>query len=73
MRSYEFHTLTTHHDLATAVLSGLPEVSETASCVSCGERVGPRGGIFVPCALVLDDESSWLVCNLCIYPIISIS
>ena len=72
MRSYEIHALSSHHDGALAVMSGLPEVPETANCASCREVVGPRGEMYFACSLILSDQESWVVCSLCSDPVLII-
>jgi hypothetical protein len=69
MRSIELHVLEHGSDMDKAVVSGLLEVEELSTdlaCTACSEDVGVTVAAYFPFAVVLDDESRWLMCTACI-------
>ena len=69
MRSIELHVLEHGSGMDKAVVSGLLEVEELSTdlaCTACSEDVGVTVAAYFPFAVVLDDESRWLMCTACI-------
>ena len=69
MKSFELHVMEHGSDMDKAVISGLLEVEELATelaCTACSEEVGVTVATYFPFAVVLDEDSKWLMCTECI-------
>ena len=69
MRSIELHVMEHGSDMDKAVVSGLLEVGELSTeiaCTACSEEVGITVAAYFPFAVVLDEDSKWLMCTACI-------
>jgi hypothetical protein len=69
MRSIELHVMEHGSDMDKAVVSGLLDVEELSTeiaCTACSEEVGITVAAYFPFAVVLDEDSKWLMCTACI-------
>jgi hypothetical protein len=66
MRHIELHVIEEEEDLTSAETAGL-DVYSTETCENCMDQVGviEEGTNFNPFAVLLDDESEWIVCTSC--------
>lgn len=66
MRHIELHVIEEEDDLSAAEIAGL-DVYTTETCDNCNDQVGiiEEGSSFTPFAVLLDDESEWIVCTGC--------
>jgi hypothetical protein len=70
MRNIELHTIENSHDFIQANEVGL-DVSDNETCSTCFDPVGEDvTGQFIPFAVLLDDESEWIVCLECADPVL---
>lgn len=65
MKHIELHTIDSHLDADSAVLSGLLDEHFFATdCNACGDEVGALDR-FEPYVIVLDDKDRWFLCSYC--------
>jgi hypothetical protein len=71
MRHIEVHVVYTEEDAATISHAGLIDLTDDETCEHCGDVVAfDKYGDFVECAIVLDDESDWVLCTECVLPLL---
>jgi hypothetical protein len=69
MRSIELHVMEHGSDMDKAVVSGLLAIEELGTelaCTACSEDVGITVAAYFPFAVILDEDSKWLMCTTCI-------
>jgi hypothetical protein len=71
MMHIELHVLETADDVPKAELAGLIELTDEELCEHCGDAVGfDRYNVFTPLAVVLNEDSVWVMCVNCVEPIL---
>jgi len=71
MKHIEIHVMRTPEDAELAQLAGLIELEEQEHCDHCIELVAFNGyGEFDACAVVLDEDTVFLLCVGCLSPIL---
>lgn len=71
MKHIEIHVMRTPRDAELAELVGLIELQEEEHCDHCSELIAFNGrGGFDPCAVVLDEDTVFLLCVGCLVPIL---
>jgi hypothetical protein len=74
MRHIEVHVIESETDVATALSSGLLEVTdidEDVHCNHCSDRVAYVDGEFVAFAVAIDEmDEPWFVCLVCSEPVV---
>jgi len=70
MRHIELHLIENSHDLMLSAKAGL-DVYDSEICEECNVEVGDNtAGKFIPFAVLLDEESEWIVCANCATPVL---
>jgi hypothetical protein len=71
MKHIEIHVMRNSEDSELAQLAGLIELEDEEHCDYCSELVAFNGsGGFYPCAVVLDEDTVFLLCVGCLVPIL---
>jgi hypothetical protein len=70
MINNELHVIHNPHEAEEAEQVGLPLVNTSVPCANCAAPVGCEGDKFVPFAIVLNEETDWLLCMMCASPAI---
>lgn len=66
--NHEIHVAHSAAESETLTLAGLPQVTDSIDCASCGDAVGCVNGRFVPVAFVLNEDHEWTICLRCAAP-----
>lgn len=68
MMHHEIHVAHSASESEDLALAGLPLVTDSIDCSSCGDAVGSVEGKFVPLAFILNEDKEWAVCLRCASP-----
>lgn len=70
MKHIEIHTAETEREADTLERLGLIEFATEEFCEHCSEAVAYSDYRFLPCAVVLDGETEYLLCMDCLAPVL---
>jgi hypothetical protein len=71
MKHIEIHVMRSAEDAELAQLAGLIELEDGEHCDHCNEFVAFNGrGGFDDCAVVLDEDTVFLICVGCLSPVL---
>lgn len=68
LTNIEIHVVHSPADAELAAIAGLPDIIDEETCAGCGASVGCVDGKFKPVAIVLTENSDWLLCIVCAGP-----
>lgn len=70
MMHIEIHTAETEREATTLERIGLIEFATDEFCEHCAKPLAFADDRFIPCAVVLDGETEYLLCFECLAPVI---
>ena len=71
MEHIEIHVARTEEHARTLEYLNLIEFAMDEYCEHCAEQIGYTEFSFIPCAVVLDEDTEFLICLDCLAPILS--
>ena len=71
MKHIEFHTAETEKDAESLEFIGLIDFGTEEFCEHCSRQVAFTDTKFIPCGVVLDGESEFLLCIPCAEPFLN--
>lgn len=71
MKHFEVHYAQNSTDAQQAEFIGLIRFETEEYCEHCAEPVAMLDDGFEPCAIVLDSDYTYLLCSVCIIPVLN--